>query len=131
MAIKRTKTKARAKAAQNPADQARAMWLAGLGAVSIAQKRSGELLGTLTSEGADVQSRAQKLAQSLRADARKQIKGVLAPLQANAKKAVQQLGAAVQNGIAAALAKLGIPSKADIEQLTTRVTALSRQLKTR
>ena len=64
-------------------------------------------------------------------DASKQITGVLAPLQSNAKKAVRQFGAAVQNGIAAALAKLGIPSKADIEQLTTRVTALSRQLKTR
>lgn len=129
MATKRIRPKATA--AQTPADQARAMWLAGLGAMSIAQKRGGKLFSALTSEGADVQTRAQKLAHALRADARKQIRGVLSPLQANAAKAVRQLGAAVQNGIATALAKLGIPSKADIEQLTTRVTALSRQLKTR
>ena len=129
MATKRTRKQA--VAAKNPADQARAAWLAGLGAVSIVQKRSGELFSTLTSEGVDFQSRAQKLAQAFRADARKQVKGVLAPVKANAKTAVQKFGTAVQQGIATVLAKLGIPSKADIEELTTRVTALSRQLKTR
>jgi len=129
MATKRIKTQKAA--VKNPADQAHAMWLAGLGAVSLAQKRSGELFNALTSEGADFQSRTQKVAQTLRADARKQVKGVLAPLKANAKKAVQKFGAAVQQGVATALATLGIPSKAAIEELTTRVTALSRQLKTR
>ena len=131
MATKRNKIKANAKAAQNPADQAQAMWLAGLGAVSIAQKRGEQLFGTLTSEGRDFQTRAQKFVQALRADARKQVKGAITPVNAGAKKAVQKFGAAVQQGIATALAKLGIPSKADIEQLTTRVTALSRQLKAR
>jgi len=37
----------------------------------------------------------------------------------------------VQQGVATVLAKLGIPSKTDIEELTQRVAALSRQLKTR
>jgi poly(hydroxyalkanoate) granule-associated protein len=129
MATKRTRKQAIT--AKNPTDQARAAWLAGLGAVSIVQKRGGELLGTLTSEGAEFQMRAQKLAQAFRADARKQVKSALAPVKANAKNAVQKFGAAVQQGIATVLAKLGIPSKADIEELTTRVTALSRQLKTR
>jgi len=129
MATKRTRKQAAA--ANNPAEQARAMWLAGLGAVSIAQKRGGQLFSTLTHEGQDFQSRAQKFAQALRADARKQVKGAITPVKANAKKAVLRFGAAVQQGIATVLAKLGIPSKADIEELTTRVTALSRQLKTR
>lgn len=129
MATKRTRKQAAA--ATNPAEQARAMWLAGLGAVSIAQKRGEELFSTLTHEGKDFQTRAQKFAQAFRADARKQVKGAITPVKANAKKAVQKFGAAVQQGIASVLAKLGIPSKADIEALTTRVTALSRQLKTR
>jgi len=129
MATKRTRKQAAT--AKNPTDQARAAWLAGLGAVSIVQKRSGELFSTLTSEGKDFQTRTQKFAQAFRADAQKQVKSALAPVKANARNAVSKLGAAVQQGIATVLAKLGIPSKADIEELTTRVTALSRQLKTR
>jgi poly(hydroxyalkanoate) granule-associated protein len=128
MAIKRTKKQA---AAKNPVDQARAMWLAGLGAVSLAQKRSGTLFTALTSEGEEFQTRTQKLAQTLRSDARKQVKGAITPVKTNAKKALQTVAATVQQGIANALATLGIPSKSDIAELTTRVTALSRQLKTR
>jgi hypothetical protein len=36
----------------------------------------------------------------------------------------------MQGGVAGALARLGIPSKADIDELTQRVTALSKRLKT-
>ncbi|HZP67892.1 MAG TPA: phasin family protein, partial [Rudaea sp.] len=57
-------------------------------------------------------------------------KGALAPIRERVKQDAEKLGAAVQNGIAVALARLGIPSKADIDELTQRVTALSRQLKT-
>ena len=86
MATKRTRKQA--VTAKNPTDQARAAWLAGLGAVSIAQKRGGELFSTLTSEGMDFKTRTQKLAQAFRADARKLVKGVLAPMMAYAKTAV-------------------------------------------
>ena len=129
MATKRTKKHTAAK--KNPVDQAQAMWLAGLGAVSLAQKRSGALFTALTSEGEDFQTRTQQLAQTLRSDAQKQVKGVVGPIKTNARKALQTFAAAVQHGIASALATLGIPSKSDIAELTTRVTALSRQLKTR
>jgi poly(hydroxyalkanoate) granule-associated protein len=111
-------------------DPARTLWLAGLGAVSIARKQGGELLSDLIAEGSDVQVRAQKLAKELRADAKAQIKGVITPLRASVKKNAAKASAAVQQGVAAALAKLGIPSKTDIEELTQRVAALSRQLKT-
>jgi len=59
MAGKRTK-----QSPQNrkPADQARTLWLAGLGAISIAQKRGGELIAELIAEGHELQSRAQKFA---------------------------------------------------------------------
>jgi poly(hydroxyalkanoate) granule-associated protein len=129
MATKRTRKQA--VKAKNPADQARAAWLAGLGAVSIVQKRGGEWLGTLTSEGADLQTRAAKFAQTLRIDARKQVKGVLTPVKANAKAVVKKIGTAARHGIVTILDKLGIPSKAQVEELTARVTALSRKLKAR
>lgn len=130
MAIKKTKTKTKQTKAAAPVEKARTFWLAGLGAVSIAQKRSGELLISLIGEGKDLQTRTRKLAQEFRSDAKAQVKGAIAPVRVAAKQSVEKVAAALQRGIAAALAQLGIPSKADIEELTQRVAALSRQLKT-
>ena len=127
MAGKRTK-----QTPQNrkPADQARALWLAGLGAVSIAQKRGGELIAELIAEGHELQSRAQKLALQATSHAAEQAKDALAPFEVEFKRNIKKVGAAMQDGVARALAVLGIPSKSDIETLTQRVAALSKQLKT-
>ena len=133
MAMKKTKTKQSAKAARIDSarvDPARALWLAGLGAASIARKQGGELLSDLVVEGKDVQVRTQKLAKEFKSDAKARIKDVITPIRASIKKSAAKVSAAVRQGIAVALAKLGIPSKADIEELTQRVAALSRQLKT-
>jgi poly(hydroxyalkanoate) granule-associated protein len=129
MATRKTKTKQTATAI--PTDPARTLWLAGLGAVSIARKQGGELLSDLIVEGKDVQVSTRKLAKDLRADAKAQIKGMITPVRAGLKKNAAKVGAVLQQGVASVLAKLGIPSKTDIEELTQRVAALSRQLKTR
>ncbi len=133
MAMKKSKTKQTAKKTRIDAtrvDPARTLWLAGLGAASIARKQGGEMLSGLVVEGQDVQVRTQKLAKELKSDAKAQIKGVITPMRASIRKKAAKFSAAVQQGVAVALAKLGIPSKADIEELTQRVAALSRQLKT-
>lgn len=111
------------------AGKAHNVWLAGLGAVSIAQKRGTKLLSGLAAEGRDFQSRAQRLAREVSADAQAQIKGAVAPLRMHARDNARKIGAAVQGAVAGVLAKLGIPSKADIEALSQRMSALSRQLK--
>ena len=102
MASKRNKNQT-----SSTAGKAQAVWLAGLGAVSIAQKRGTKLLSGLAAEGRDFQARAQRLARD------------------NAKK----IGALIERGVALALSKLGVPSKSDIEALSQRMSALSRQLK--
>jgi poly(hydroxyalkanoate) granule-associated protein len=126
MATRKTK---QTQTTQYPTDKARALWLAGLGAVSIAQKRGGALMSGLIAEGDDFQSRTQKLAEQVTAQTTAQVKDAIAPFRAGFKRNVQKFGAAVQHGIAGVLAKLGIPSKSDIEELTQRVAALSKQLK--
>jgi poly(hydroxyalkanoate) granule-associated protein len=128
MATKKIKGKKAVTAA--PVDKARALWLAGLGAVSIAQKQGGDLFAGLIVEGKDFQTRSQKVAGKISADTRPQVKSAVATLRTRVRGNVKKASAAFQRGIAVALAQLGIPSKADIEELTQRVTALSRQLKT-
>jgi len=111
-------------------DKARAFWLAGLGAVSITQKRGGALISGLIAEGHDFQVRTQKFAKQVAAQTTTQLTQAVAPFRAGLKRNVKKVGAAMQNGIADALAILGIPSKSDIEVLTQSVAALSKQLKT-
>jgi poly(hydroxyalkanoate) granule-associated protein len=134
MAMKKTKTKTKTKTKKTakaaPVDLARTFSLAGLGVASIARKQGGELLSDLIVEGKDVRARTQKLAKEFKSNAKTQIKSVITPMRANIKKTAAKFSAAVQQGVAVALAKLGIPSKADVEELTRRVAALSRQLKT-
>ena len=126
MAIKKTK-----QSPKNPtaADKAQGLWLAGLGAVSIAQKRGGEAISGLIAEGHDLQIRAQKLAHEVTSGATEQVKDALAPFQAGFKRNLKKVGEVVQSAIAGTLARLGIPTKADIDELTQRVAALSKQLK--
>ena len=128
MATKRSKQLA---AAATPKQTVQQIWLAGLGAASIAQKRGGDVLVRLVAEGKTVQTRGGKLARELGRDAAAQVNGALAPVKARVKADLGKAGKAVQQGIALVLSKLGIPSKADIDELTTRVSALSRQLKAR
>ncbi|MDR3389862.1 MAG: phasin family protein [Rudaea sp.] len=128
MATKKIKSRQTTTAA--PVDKARSLWLAGLGAVSIAQKQGGDLYAGLIVEGKDFQARTRKLAREIGTDTKAQVKGVIAPLRARFKSNTKKAGATIQRGVALALAQLGIPSKADVEELTQRVAALSRQLKT-
>ena len=126
MASKRIK---KAPAVQTPADQAHALWLATLGAVSIAQKRGGTVISGLIAEGHGLQTRAQKLAQQVGTATTAKVQDALAPFRAGFKRNAKKVRAVVQGGLAEALAKLGIPSKRDIDELTQRIAALSKQLK--
>jgi len=124
MASKRNKNQT-----SSTAGKAQAVWLAGLGAVSIAQKRGTKLLSGLAAEGRVFQARAQQLAREVGADAQSQLKGAVAPLRMHARDNAKKIGALIERGVALALSKLGVPSKSDIEALSQRMSALSRQLK--
>jgi poly(hydroxyalkanoate) granule-associated protein len=128
MTTKRTKQSPAAN--RTPNDQARTLWLAGLGAFSLAQKRGRALLSGLIAEGSHVQTHAQKLVREVGVETSTKVHEAVAPFRAGFKRNIQKVGAAVQHGVAGALARLGIPSKADVVELTQRVAALSKQLKT-
>ncbi len=120
----------RANAIKTPAEQARRLWLAGLGAFSLAQKRSIELFTRFVDEGRGLQMRTVTMVREVSADTQAQAMGVFTPFTARLEKQVAQYGAIVENGFERVLARLGIPARRDIEELSRQVAALSRKLKT-
>ena len=125
MATKRSKV--RTKKTKAPA--ARSIRSIGLDALASAQQRGNMLVGNLIAEGKNLQAHVQKLAHEMSVDTLAHAKVATAPVRAGLKNSAKKFGVAVQRGMAIVLAQLGIPSKADVEELSQRMAALSRQLK--
>jgi poly(hydroxyalkanoate) granule-associated protein len=131
----------RAKRTSKPQnDAARTVWLAGLGAVSIAQKRSGKLVDTLVTEGEQFRARSGKFVSSLQRDARRQaqavrgqieqvrgqIVGYIGPVQQRATQAARRLEKQVGTGLDSLLARIGVPAKSKARTLIARTTRTTK-----
>ena len=116
------------KVAQKPVNTG-SLWLAGVGAVSLARKHGKILLGDMIGEGRRLQIEATTLVRETSADTKAHVVGMVTPLKARFMQRVGQAGTIVQTSISRGLSLLGIPTKADIDDLAQRVGALSRQLK--
>ncbi len=117
-------------------DAGRTLWLASLGAVSIAQKQGEKAIEALVAEGTSYQNRAVKLRKNLNNDARKfaagvekRVAGLVNPIRSRAVKNVKEVESAVSERIGSVLGRFGVPSKADVQELLTRVSELNREIK--
>lgn len=117
------------KAAAPKQDKARSFILAGLGAVRMTRQQGEKLLTQINDEGRALRANGLKLVQDTRKQVKKQIARTLAPVQKKVDAKAAEVGAAMEQGVGRVLSRLGVPSKADIEELTRRVSALSRQLR--
>jgi poly(hydroxyalkanoate) granule-associated protein len=119
MAQKRIKTVVRA--TRTPAAfTPRTMFLAGLGAMSLAQKQGEKTLEMLVDEGEAFKGRSEKFANTLvkdvrraAADVERQVKGFVAPLRQRAQRTVKQVGST--------LAGINLPKVADVQNLIARL----------
>ncbi|HRQ65010.1 MAG TPA: phasin family protein [Xanthomonadaceae bacterium] len=121
--------RSRSTPSNNSTELARNVWLAGLGAVSVAQQKGRATFGSLVSEGRSFQSRSEKVARTVAKDVNKGLKDILVPVRARVEKGIEQAGNTVENVVGGVLNRFGVPSRAEIRELTTRVTELNRQIK--
>lgn len=118
----------KAKVAIN-ADKAEKLWLASLGAVSIAQKMGAELVDNMTAEGMSFQIRSKKFAKKVATDLSSGINSRIKPVKARLLATRRDVEVRFEKGLGQVLSYAGIPSKADVDALITRVDRLSRQLR--
>jgi poly(hydroxyalkanoate) granule-associated protein len=126
--VRKTNTAPRARRVVEGADAARTLWLAGLGAVSLAQKQGGKLIETLVAEGEDFKVRTERFANTLVRDLRRaandaqaQVEGVIEPLRAKAVQAVRDVEAGVNERFGDVLGRLGLVRKPKAVRTVKRV----------
>lgn len=118
-------------------DTGRTLWLATLGAMSLAQQQGEKAINALVAEGTVFQNKAKKFSKTLNNDAKKfkanvekKVNGLVSPIRERATKNVQEVESAVTERIGAVLGRFGVPSKGDVQELLTRVAELNREIKT-
>ena len=135
MAKKAARKKKSAKKASPLKDHAYNVWLAGLGALAVAESEGGKLFNQLVEKGADLEKRGKpvvdkfvKQASEKVADVRKKAGSRAEKVGGDAKAGWTKVEDAVDGKVTAALHKLGIPTRKEIEELTQRVATLTAKL---
>lgn len=95
------------------AASARKMWLAGLGALALAQENAGKLFDTLVTRGEDVEARGT---------------GLLKEARGRAEGVWSRVGQEVDDQVVTVLHRVGVPTRDDIATLNRRVEHLTASI---
>jgi len=136
------KKKVQAKSASNNiaapvVDSAREIWLAGLGAYSVAQAEGGKLIeqGTklfdkLVSEGSKLEKMTRKVTDTAVSDIKGGVESTVDAVRKQATDNWDKLENIFEDRVARVLGSLGVPTAEDVNKLSERVQKLSRQVTT-
>lgn len=125
-------------------ESAREIWLAGLGAFSVAQQESGRILehggklfDRLVAEGSKVEKKTRSDVQvavgDIRSEMEKSVEGVKQQADAVRKQASEnwdKLEKIFEDRVGRALGRLGIPGKDEVNSLAEKVQKLADQVAT-
>ncbi len=100
------------------------IWLAGVGAFSLAQKEGGKVFDALVAEGRKLESRTRKSAQG-QADT---LKASAKEAQAKAASNIDRLEEIFQDRVSRSLKALGVPTQEELEHLMNRVDELRKSV---
>ena len=140
MAKKTLKKKVQAKAGAGNftapvMDSAREIWLAGLGAFSVAQQESGKLIEQgnklfekLVAEGSKLEQQTRGLAENVVGDIRGGMESRVESVRQQAVDNWDKLEGVFEDRVARVLGRLGVPTVDDVNKLSARVQKLSREV---
>jgi poly(hydroxyalkanoate) granule-associated protein len=99
------------------------IWLAGLGALAVAEEEGTRLFKTLVKKGAGMEA--------LNKDRLEKLIAKVKPMREDAGARLQKVGVGMDNSMAAVLHRLGVPTRKEIQGLTKRVEELTHSLERR
>lgn len=96
------------------------IWLAGLGALAVAEEEGGKVFSRLVERGRDVESKGKVEVDKMKADAER--------FKAKAESAFETWGDKFDEKITATLRRLGVPTREEIRNLTQKVEELNAKI---
>ena len=113
--------KKKAKELQNDImDSAHKVWLAGLGAVSVAEQKGGEFFQELIDKGQKLESRSKKEMEKA--------KGTMSGVRTVAESYWETFGRTLDDKMTSVIHRIGVPTKDEIETLTKKVEDLTASI---
>lgn len=116
-------------------ESAREIWLAGLGAFSVAQAESGKvieqgnkLFKDLVAEGTKLETKTRKVAETAVGDIKGEVESRVGAVRQQAADNWDKLENVFEERVAKVLGQLGVPTAADVNKLSERVAILSKQV---
>lgn len=107
---------------------ARDIWLAGLGALGKAQQQGSKAFDALVADGLELQRKAQAAAQAHMADASARLSTLAGGLSAQTGESLDKLGGIFEERVARALVRLDVASRTELQALQQQVAALQAEL---
>ena len=121
--------KKKAKELQNDImDSAHRVWLAGLGAVAMAEDEGSKFFSDLVEKGKNIEKRGKKQTKERMDQARErmeQAKGTVLGMKTVAESYWETFGRTIDDKVTSAIHRLGVPTKEEIETLTKKVEELT------
>lgn len=117
-------------------DSARDIWLAGLGAFSMAQQEGGKVVaqGTkmfdqLVKEGNKLEEKTRKVANDAAGDVKGNIESRVQKVKSTAASNWDKLEKVFEERVAKALGRLGVPTADEVQELIKKVEDLSKEVR--
>jgi poly(hydroxyalkanoate) granule-associated protein len=102
-------------------ESAHKIWLAGLGALAVAEEEGTKAFKTLVDKGEEFETKGIQSIKRVADD----VTGMTDKAKASVEAAVKKAGGSFDEKVAEALQRLGVPSRDEIAQLTKRVEDLT------
>lgn len=115
---------AKKKKTTNTRPSAQKVWLAGLGALAIAEEEGGKLFRSLVSKGEKYEKGLNKPVER----ATKKVKGTVKEVRGRAGKTLAGIEAALDRQVTAALHRVGVPTRKEIADLARKVDRLNKTI---
>jgi poly(hydroxyalkanoate) granule-associated protein len=116
-------------------DSAREIWLAGLGAFSVAQSEGGKMIEQgnklfekLVSEGMKLEKKTRNVAETAVGDIRDEVESKVGAVRKQAVDNWDKLESIFENRVARVLGQLGVPTADEVNKLSARVQTLSSKV---
>ena len=116
-------------------DSAREIWLAGLGAFSVAQSEGGKMIEQgnklfekLVSEGVKLEKKTRNVAESAVGDIKGEVESKVGAVRKQAVDNWDKLENIFEDRVARVLGQLGVPTAEDVNKLSARVQTLSSKV---